>query len=67
MNDVLDRAGDRPGHIFNLGHGLLPDTPVANIELAIATVRARARRSGGGTSAPTSSGSGGSPATAGGR
>ena len=24
--DVLDRAGGRPGHIFNLGHGLLPET-----------------------------------------
>jgi len=41
VNDVLDRAGGRPGHIFNLGHGLLPQTPVAAIEQAIATVRAR--------------------------
>lgn len=24
--DVLDRVGGRPGHIFNVGHGLLPDT-----------------------------------------
>ncbi|MEJ7901106.1 MAG: uroporphyrinogen decarboxylase family protein, partial [Thermomicrobiales bacterium] len=24
--DVLNRAGGRPGHIFNLGHGLLPET-----------------------------------------
>jgi uroporphyrinogen decarboxylase len=24
--DVLDRAGERPGHIFNLGHGVLPQT-----------------------------------------
>jgi uroporphyrinogen decarboxylase len=24
--DVLERAGDRPGHVFNLGHGVLPET-----------------------------------------
>jgi len=29
--DVLARAGSRPGHIFNLGHGLQPDTPLANV------------------------------------
>lgn len=28
---VLDKAGGRPGHIFNLGHGLYPETPVDNI------------------------------------
>ena len=34
---VLDQAGGRPGHIFNLGHGILPMTPVDN---AIALVDA---------------------------
>jgi uroporphyrinogen decarboxylase len=29
--DVLRRAGGRPGHIFNLGHGVLPDTPLDNL------------------------------------
>jgi len=28
---ILDRAGGRPGHIFNLGHGLHPDTPLDNL------------------------------------
>jgi uroporphyrinogen decarboxylase len=29
--DVLRRVGGRPGHIFNLGHGLLPSTPLENV------------------------------------
>ena len=28
VRDVLIRASGRPGHIFNLGHGVLPETPV---------------------------------------
>jgi uroporphyrinogen decarboxylase len=30
--NVLKRAGGRNGHIFNLGHGILPETPVENVK-----------------------------------
>jgi uroporphyrinogen decarboxylase len=36
--DVLHRAGGRPGHIFNLGHGVLPETSVENLQLLVETV-----------------------------
>jgi uroporphyrinogen decarboxylase len=32
---ILDRVGGRPGHIFNLGHGILPTTPVENVAALI--------------------------------
>jgi uroporphyrinogen decarboxylase len=31
--DVLMRAGGRPGHIFNLGHGILPSTPLEHVQM----------------------------------
>jgi uroporphyrinogen decarboxylase len=31
--EVLDRAGRRPGHIFNLGHGILPSTPLEHVQM----------------------------------
>ena len=36
--DVLRRAGGRPGHIFNLGHGVPPDASVENLQLLVETV-----------------------------
>jgi uroporphyrinogen decarboxylase len=37
--DVLRRAGRRPGHVFNLGHGVLPATPLENLQALVETVR----------------------------
>jgi len=36
---LLDQVGGRPGHILNLGHGVLPETPVENVLELIATAR----------------------------
>lgn len=33
--EILDRVAGRPGHIFNLGHGILPGTPVDNVRRLI--------------------------------
>jgi uroporphyrinogen decarboxylase len=37
--DVLTRMAGRAGHIMNLGHGILPDTPIASVEALIARVQ----------------------------
>jgi uroporphyrinogen decarboxylase len=42
--DVLSQAGGRPGHIFNLGHGVLKDTPVDNVLALIECVREQSAR-----------------------
>jgi uroporphyrinogen decarboxylase len=42
--DVLDRAGDRPGHIFNLGHGILPGTPPEAVRIVTDLVHQRTKR-----------------------
>jgi uroporphyrinogen decarboxylase len=35
VEDIVRRAGGRPGHIFNLGHGILPNTPVESVAATI--------------------------------
>ncbi len=35
VTDILVRADGRPGHIFNLGHGILPETPVENAKYLV--------------------------------
>jgi uroporphyrinogen decarboxylase len=36
---LLDSVGGRPGHIFNLGHGIVPDVPVENVKTLVRTVQ----------------------------
>jgi uroporphyrinogen decarboxylase len=43
-DDVLDRAGGRAGHIFNLGHGILPSTPVEHVQALARYVHRKTRR-----------------------
>ena len=43
-DDVLSRAGGRPGHIFNLGHGILPSTPVEHVQMLAQYVHSAGRR-----------------------
>ncbi|MBS3919615.1 MAG: uroporphyrinogen decarboxylase [Deltaproteobacteria bacterium] len=35
---ILNQAGGRPGHIFNLGHGILPNTPVEHVSALVEMV-----------------------------
>jgi uroporphyrinogen decarboxylase len=42
---ILDQAGGRPGHIFNLGHGILPETPVENVIALVDAVREMSQES----------------------
>ncbi len=39
VQELLKRTGTRPGHIFNLGHGVLPETPVENVKAVVQIVR----------------------------
>jgi uroporphyrinogen decarboxylase len=39
VHEQLKRTGTRPGHIFNLGHGILPETPVEAVKACVQMVR----------------------------
>jgi len=41
VDDILRRAAGRPGHIFNLGHGMLPATPVEQVQAVVDRVHER--------------------------
>jgi uroporphyrinogen decarboxylase len=40
-DEILQQAAGRPGHIFNLGHGVLPQTPVDNVRALVDAVHER--------------------------
>ena len=40
-DEVLARAAGRPGHVFNLGHGILPETPVEHVQALVRFVHGR--------------------------
>ena len=41
---ILKEAAGRPGHIFNLGHGVLPETPEDNVKFLVETVHELSQR-----------------------
>jgi uroporphyrinogen decarboxylase len=44
VDDILERVGGRAGHIFNLGHGILPSTPVEHVQMLAQYVHSASRR-----------------------
>jgi len=41
---ILDEARGRPGHVFNLGHGILPGTPVDHVKALVEAVHELSRK-----------------------
>lgn len=39
VDEILRQAGEVPGHIFNVGHGIVPGTPVENVQRVVRWVR----------------------------
>ncbi len=43
VEEILRLAGGRPGHIFNLGHGIVPGTPVEAVLQVVRQIKATLR------------------------
>ena len=44
VQEVLNMGSAARGHIFNLGHGILPETPVENVEAVVDWVHTKSKR-----------------------
>ncbi|MEO6829106.1 MAG: uroporphyrinogen decarboxylase family protein, partial [Acidobacteriaceae bacterium] len=44
VEEILRQAGGLPGHVFNVGHGIVPGTPVENVQRAVRWVRETSRQ-----------------------
>lgn len=44
VEEILRRAGGRNGHVFNLGHGILPTTPIEHVEAAVNMIHKLSQR-----------------------
>ena len=44
VDQVLEQIENRDGHIFNLGHGILPQTPIENVEYVVEWVHSKTRK-----------------------
>jgi len=44
VQEILRAAGGRPGHIFNLGHGIVPGTPVENVQAVVKIIKEQGLR-----------------------
>lgn len=45
VKKILDTVGGRPGHVFNLGHGILPETPEENVISLVKFIQSYSARS----------------------
>jgi uroporphyrinogen decarboxylase len=46
VGTILEQAAGRPGHVFNLGHGVLPSTPVDHVRACVDAVHELSARGG---------------------